>query len=226
MARQSATAQVTGSPRPKRPGRPKKSEAQDTKAALLRAAVGLFVENGYAGTSIRAIARAVGMSESVLYAHYGSKQAIFDAAAERLGPAGVISVIAEMDDRIDPMDPPAYLRQVCEDAIAAWDIAEARNWMSLLSREGLIHEPLNNAVTSVVTALGKRFTAWGDAGLLRPGLGEPTDLAFALMAPLAQARILGLHAGASEEERAAARERMRSHTAFFTRAVTAAGLAA
>ena len=223
MARQSATVRATDPPRPKRPGRPKKSEAQDTKAALLRAAVGLFVEHGYAGTSIRAIARAVGMSESVLYAHYGSKQAIFDTAAERLGPAGVASVIAEMDDRVDPKDPPAYLRQVCEDAIAAWDTEEARNWMSLLSREGLVHEPLDTAVASVIAALSKRFTAWSDAGLLRPGLGEPADMAFALMAPLAQARILGLHAGASDEQRATARERMRSHTAFFIRAVTAAG---
>jgi AcrR family transcriptional regulator len=215
-----ATAERSPAPAPaqKRPGRPRKSEAQDTKAALLRAAVELFTEHGYAGTSIRAIARAVGMSESVLYAHYGSKQAIFDAATERLGPAGVLSLVAEVDDEVSG-DPAAYLQQVCERSIAAWDTEEARAWMSLLSREGLIREPLTTAVDGIVGTLGEQFSAWREAGLLRPGLGEPADLVFALMAPLAQARILGLHAAATPAQRAAARDRMRRHTAFFVRAV-------
>ena len=206
--------------RRRRPGRPKKSEAQDTKAALLQAAVRLFAENGFAGTSIRAIAREVGLSESALYAHYGSKQAIFDAATERLGPASVVSVMSGIDSQLTDGDPAAYLRQICERAVEAWDTEEARRWMSMLAREGLVHEQfLSSAIEGVTALLGRHFEHWVEAGHIPEGLGAPADFVFAFMAPLAQARILGLHATASEEARAVAVERMRHHTEFYIRAI-------
>lgn len=206
--------------RPKRRGRPRKSEAQDTKAALLQAAVTLFAENGYAGTSIRAIARAVGMSESVLYAHYGSKQEIFDAATEVLGPKGVIAAMADVDAEIGDGDPARYLREVCEHTIRMWDTEQARSWLSLLTREGLVHERfLSTAIEENIEVMGRHVRTWLDAGLCRPGLGSPIDVVFAFLAPLAMARVRGLHASATPEERAATRERMRHHTEFFIRAV-------
>jgi AcrR family transcriptional regulator len=70
----------------RRRGRPPKSDAGDTKELMLQAALALFADKGYEGTSVRDIARSVGLSESVLYAHFSSKGAIFDAAFERLGP--------------------------------------------------------------------------------------------------------------------------------------------
>jgi AcrR family transcriptional regulator len=211
---------IAGEPGRRRPGRPKKSVAQDTKAALLQAAVRLFAENGFAGTSIRAIAREVGLSESALYAHYGSKQAIFDAATERLGPAGVATVLADIDTEAADHAPAAFLRQVCERAIKAWDTEDARSWMSVLAREGLIHEQfLSTAIEGVTAMLAQRLVRWTEAGHMRKGMGTPTDLVFAFMAPLAQARILGLHAAASDEARALAVERMRHHTEFFVKAI-------
>jgi AcrR family transcriptional regulator len=214
------SVKITEAPRRRRPGRPKKSEAQDTKAALLQAAVRLFAENGFAGTSIRAIAREVGLSESGLYAHYGSKQAIFEAATERLGPAGVVSVMSDIDTQTADRDPAAYLRRICERAVTAWDTEEARRWMSMLAREGLIHEQfLSSAIEGVTAVLAQHFVRWIEADHIPEALGAPADLVFAYMAPLAQARILGLHATASEDARAAAIERMRHHTEFFISAI-------
>lgn len=216
----SDSATTVEEPRRRKPGRPKKSEAQDTKAALLHAAVRLFAENGFAGTSIRAIAREAGLSESGLYAHYGSKRAIFDAATERLGPAGVVSVMADFDGQTADREPAAYLRQICERAIETWDTEEARRWMSVLAREGLIHEQfLSSAIQDATAVLARQFARWIEAGLIPEALGAPADLVFALMAPLAQARILGLHATASDEARATAVERMCHHTEFFIKAI-------
>ena len=44
-------------------GRPPKAAAVDMKAQLQAAALDLFARNGYAGTSIRAIAREVGVTD-------------------------------------------------------------------------------------------------------------------------------------------------------------------
>src|SRR5512146_2504923 len=60
----------------RRRGRPPKADAGDTKELLLQAALALFAEKGFEGTSVRDIARSVGLSESVLYAHFDSKRAI------------------------------------------------------------------------------------------------------------------------------------------------------
>src|SRR5260370_24370599 len=81
----------------RRRGRPPKAEAGDTKGALMRAALGLFAAKGYEGTSVRAIARAVGLSESVLYAHFDSKRAVFEAGLSQLGPLSTIAVLEAAD---------------------------------------------------------------------------------------------------------------------------------
>jgi len=53
-----------------------------TKEKIFDAAVDLFAENGYDRTSVRDIARAVGIAESAVYRHYPSKEAILDTIFE------------------------------------------------------------------------------------------------------------------------------------------------
>ncbi len=48
--------------------------ATGTDVAILRAAAALIAQRGYHGTSMRDIARAVGLQMASLYHHYGSKQ--------------------------------------------------------------------------------------------------------------------------------------------------------
>lgn len=58
---------------PKR-GRPKDP---DKRLAILESAKALFVEQGYAGTSMDAIAKAAGVSKLTLYSHFGHKEDLF-----------------------------------------------------------------------------------------------------------------------------------------------------
>ncbi len=51
----------------------------DTKAKAIEAALKLFAENGYKGTSVKQIAEAVGIKDASLYKHFKSKQEIFDS---------------------------------------------------------------------------------------------------------------------------------------------------
>jgi AcrR family transcriptional regulator len=59
--------------------RPRNADGQRTRQAILDAALDLFAEKGYFGTSLRDIARAVGVRESALYNYFASKDAMFDA---------------------------------------------------------------------------------------------------------------------------------------------------
>lgn len=52
---------------------------QNTKEKILLLALKLFSTKGFEGTSVRDIAREVGIRESSIYKHYKNKQAIFDS---------------------------------------------------------------------------------------------------------------------------------------------------
>lgn len=55
----------------------------DTRTALLDAAQERFSKQGFAGTSMRELATAVGIRESSIYKHFTSKHAIFQAVLAR-----------------------------------------------------------------------------------------------------------------------------------------------
>jgi AcrR family transcriptional regulator len=59
--------------------RPPNSDGQRTRQAILDAALGLFADKGYFGTSLRDVAGAVGVRESALYNYFPSKEALFEA---------------------------------------------------------------------------------------------------------------------------------------------------
>lgn len=60
-------------------GRPLHADGGRTRQAILDAALALFAEKGYFGTSLRDIAQAVGVSESALYNYFSGKDALFSA---------------------------------------------------------------------------------------------------------------------------------------------------
>jgi AcrR family transcriptional regulator len=59
--------------------RPPNADGQRTRQAILDAALALFADKGYFGTSLRHVAAAVGVRESALYNYFPSKAALFEA---------------------------------------------------------------------------------------------------------------------------------------------------
>ncbi|GFG96714.1 TetR/AcrR family transcriptional regulator [Mycobacterium timonense] len=79
-----------------RRGRPTRAEARKLDLAVREAAVTTFLELGYAGASMEAIARAAGITRRSLYARYPDKRAVF---------ADVIPwALARYTDEVDDVD--------------------------------------------------------------------------------------------------------------------------
>ena len=57
---------------------------RDTRTALLDVAQERFAIDGFAGTSVRDLAAAVGIKESSVYNHFSSKKAVLDAVLARI----------------------------------------------------------------------------------------------------------------------------------------------
>ena len=75
-------------------GRPKNADGQRTRQAILDAALDLFAEKGFFGTSLRDVATAVGVRESALYNYFPGKDALFDAI-----------LAAHQDSRLEQLAP-------------------------------------------------------------------------------------------------------------------------
>ena len=60
-------------------GRPANADGRQTRAAIMNAALDLFSQKGFFGTSLRDIATVVGVRESALYNYFSSKEQLFEA---------------------------------------------------------------------------------------------------------------------------------------------------
>jgi TetR/AcrR family transcriptional regulator, regulator of autoinduction and epiphytic fitness len=61
----------------------RRQQAQQTRGLVLDAAAGLFVERGYEGTSMAAIADRAGVSVETVYGHFGNKRRLLGDLMQR-----------------------------------------------------------------------------------------------------------------------------------------------
>src|SRR5258706_16060912 len=113
--------------------RPKKSEERDTRQGILDAALDCFAENGFFGTSMREIARHVGVRESALYHHFPSKEAILEGLMQQLGP-GQTKAIADMDldAMIDAVGGRGLLEQFVQLMTTMWATPREQKMLRLM----------------------------------------------------------------------------------------------
>jgi len=64
-------------------GRPPKEDAADIRQQIMESAIDLFASQGYAATSIRAIADRVGVNPAMIHYYFGSKEKLLHAALEQ-----------------------------------------------------------------------------------------------------------------------------------------------
>ena len=88
---------------------------------ILNAAAELFSQRGFAGTTTRQIAAAVGTSETVLFRHFPSKESLYAAILEHCIPSAEVERwLEELRAIADRRDDDALFRAVVEAVLASY----------------------------------------------------------------------------------------------------------
>lgn len=169
----------------------RQEQARRTRARIIEAATGLFVELGYGATSIAAIATAAEVSPQTIYATFGSKAALLSDAVD-VALAGDHEPVAVFDR---PASSETLTAPTPGDAAAAF----ARATTAILARAGRLLAAADAAAQSdpelaPMWVMGHRArhtdmarTAEGfeAAGFLRPGVdaAAAADLLWAVASP-------------------------------------------
>lgn len=111
------------------------TKGESTREEILNVSLELFSKNGFAGTSVRQIARGVGIRESGIYNHFSSKDDIFKEISNNFKSSATGSNLLN-DDLIEQLDDPyKFLNDFCEKLITLWNNKNERRFIRLLLME-------------------------------------------------------------------------------------------
>ena len=99
--------------------------AEATRARLVKAATDEFAAHGIAGARVDRIANAAGANKQLIYAYFGSKEALFDAALTHNCTALMESV------PFDPDEIPGYVGRLFDYAVAHPEVYRLVTWAGL-----------------------------------------------------------------------------------------------
>lgn len=173
--------------------RPRKEEARDTRRLILDAALDLFATGGYFGTSMRQIARAVGVRESALYHHFPSKESILSGILDNIGPGRARVVLSiDIEAMAKKLGAKKLLHTLMHQILDSWATPQEQKLMRLLMSEGprLSGEGVFHPMARVGQAreqMAHLFAELLRLKMIRPV--EPPIVTLAFMGPLFMLRM-------------------------------------
>jgi AcrR family transcriptional regulator len=125
-------------------------DSAPTKARILNAATTEFAANGLAGARVDRIAERAGANKQLIYAYFGSKEALFDSTIE----TNIDRLLDEIP--FDALDLPGYALAMFDFAHAHPELLRLLRW-HILERPGVLWTLPNPAESTLrkVTALSK-----------------------------------------------------------------------
>jgi TetR/AcrR family transcriptional repressor of mexJK operon len=115
-----------------RTGRPTRQDARRKSERLMRVATDHFVERGFNGATIDAIAQAADMGKQAVYTRFTDKERLFDAVIQRLKEKAVFQQLPPDDERPIAEGLPRRVRAIFTDATRPHSMAVSK----LALREG------------------------------------------------------------------------------------------
>ncbi len=195
-----AQSLVTGGSRTRRYRSPRRErQARATRARIVAAAARRFLASGYAGTTMRAVAAAAGVSLPTVELAFGAKarllKAVIDVAiAGDHGPVPMLE--REWAARAESAAGAGQFAAYCTQQLA--ESAQRAAGLTLVALEAARADPEIAAVAAQLMAQRQVMAAWIVDGLarrspLRHGLGHPAaaDTVWALMDPALFCRLTG-----------------------------------
>jgi AcrR family transcriptional regulator len=158
------------------PGAQEDARRTDTRERILDVAARLFSERGFAGTSTRDIAEALGVTKAALYYHFPSKDAILtELVAQPL--AAVRAVLSEPHRLTDPAGRAEFIRRAV-DALSSCGPA-----MMIVFRDPKLVAAVDAEVegSGIITRVATML-AMGLSGVRRPADVTPQHMVRAIAA--------------------------------------------
>jgi AcrR family transcriptional regulator len=115
--------------------------AAQRRAAIVETAIDLFSKHGFRGTTTRELAAAVGVSEPVLYQHFETKRALYEAIIESQSLGEVEKVVPELRALSEAGDNRAYFTRLAG-LLLDWHLKDPR-YCRLLMFSGLENHELS-----------------------------------------------------------------------------------
>jgi AcrR family transcriptional regulator len=116
----------------RRTGRPTRQDTNRKSERLMRVATDHFVEHGFAGATIDAIAAAAEMGKQAVYTRFTDKERLFDAVIQRLKETAVFHALPADDAQPIAEGLPLRIRAMFADANRPYSMAVSK----LALREG------------------------------------------------------------------------------------------
>ena len=161
--------------------------ASDTKERILKAALEMFSQNGYAGTNIRELSASLGLVKSGICKHYESKEAIWNALLDQM-----IAYYADHFGSADHLPPvPDSLEELTRLTMHMVNIT-VHDEKIIMTRKLLTLEQYRDVrarelatkhfLTGLTEIFARIFAGMMDKGLIRRD--DPAMLAFAYTTPI------------------------------------------
>jgi AcrR family transcriptional regulator len=196
---------ASNAPRRPRAGRPTQAEAEKLGLRLREAALGVFLERGFDGTTMEAVAKAAGITKRTLYGRYPDKRTLFGdvvrwALSRWSGDVPLpVEPGADLAAGLTAIGRVALARALAPDVVRLTRMAtaEAHRFPEFaVSARTLAWSPRIRAVAELLRAHADR----GVVTVEDPEIAAEQFLAMVTMLP-AQLAAFGLSRGAEEEER-------------------------
>jgi AcrR family transcriptional regulator len=132
MTGDQALTKQSPTPRTRRTGRPTQDDAKQRSETLIGVATDFFVEHGFSGSTIEAIAEAANMGKQAVYTRYTDKESLFAAVIEKLKDKPVFTEMPSDDGSPIAEGLPRRIRAIFLDAASPQSVTVSK----LAMREG------------------------------------------------------------------------------------------
>lgn len=146
--------------------------ADERRAAILEAAVRLFAERGYRGTTTRALAEAVGVTEPVLYEHFRSKRDLYAAIVQAKSREGFQQGVAMMQPYAQARDDRGLFQRLGEFILGLYQSDPAYTRLLLFA---VLEEPELGALFYEHQREGRQLLAGYIRQRIEEGAFRPVD---------------------------------------------------
>jgi len=147
-------------PKAKRPrGRPSVRTEQETRVLLIKAATEEFLSEGYAGTSIEAVARRAGMSTRTIYKTVSNKASLFQLVANDAIETGIAHIDTPSDVKTVEAAVLALARAYAHLVLSNKGVLNARAVLAEQSQFPEFRDNYLSSIDTVAKAFDRRFIA-------------------------------------------------------------------